>query len=167
MYWQHSCSGQHASYQHCLPGVHSLLRRRFGQHSQFALKLLHWRSTASVLISSHNASLPAQGHQPACQVVQSLVRLSLCIWRRLCQSVADFRNLSKEERTEKKYLGSVKRLPLPEALALDAACLAACASNIARRLMENQLHTFHPSKARRVMLHCRAAIFLTLCSHCS
>lgn len=62
--------------------------------------------------------------------------------------MADFRNLSKKERSKKKYLGAVKRLPLPHALALDSACLAACASRIARQLMESQMHTLHPSKVR-------------------
>jgi hypothetical protein len=70
--------------------------------------------------------------------------------------VADFLILSKEERRDKKHLGGVKRLPLPQALALDAACLAACAFHIARRLLDAELETSYPSQARSVMLHCWA-----------
>ena len=60
--------------------------------------------------------------------------------------VAEFLNLSKEERKASKHLNAVKQLPLPEALAFDAACLAACTSDIARRLLNTDLSMVCPSK---------------------
>lgn len=76
----------------------------------------------------------------------SLPRLPLCVWPRLCKEVADFINLSKDERRANKHLNAVKRLPQAEALAFDTAHLAACASNIARQLLSAELPMVCPSK---------------------
>jgi hypothetical protein len=60
--------------------------------------------------------------------------------------VADFLSLSKEQRRASKPFNAVKRLPLPEALAFEAACLAACASLAARQLLNTELPLVCPSK---------------------
>ena len=84
--------------------------------------------------------------------LRRLLSLPLCIWPRLCKAVGDYFNLSKEERRASKHIGLVTGLPPPKAIASDAACLAARASDTAHRLLDEELRTLRPSKVRSVLL---------------
>ena len=102
------------------------------------------RRSASVQAIVH----PAAACSTRWHGVHRPLRFLLCIWCRLCKLVADYANLGREERKGKKYFDPKQRLPPPDALAFDAACIAARASDIARWLVDAELQASYPSKAR-------------------